>query len=133
VLLVDDSLEVRVTFLEILAREGFDAFQAADGREGVDRALALRPDVVVMDLSLPVMGGIEATRLLRADDRTRAIPVVALTGRPVSARDRVAALFDAVLVKPCLPEVLVARVRALLPLTFRAQAGSRTPSGQTSG
>jgi CheY-like chemotaxis protein len=130
VLLVEDSLDVRLTLLAMLTREGFDAIQAADGQEGFDRACAVRPDVVVMDLSLPVMDGAEATRRLKADERTRHIPIVALTGRSLPAWELAKAGFDAVLTKPCLPDVLVAHLRAL---TSRGPTGSRTPSGQRTG
>jgi DNA-binding response OmpR family regulator len=130
VLFVEDSLDVRLTFLGILAGEGFDAYDAPDGREGLDRARALRPDVIVMDLSLPLMDGMEALRHLKADERTRNIPVIALTGRIVPVWQLTKAGFDAVLTKPCMPGVLVARVRAL---SDRARAGSRTPSERKSG
>jgi CheY-like chemotaxis protein len=74
------------------------------------------PDVIVMDLSLPVMDGWEATRRLKADERTRHIPIIVLTGHAVAgqARDARKAGCDAFLAKPCLPEMLVEKVQELL-------------------
>jgi CheY-like chemotaxis protein len=90
--------------------------QAANGQEAVDMATKLLPDVVVMDLSLPVMDGWEATRRLKSDARTRRIPVIALTGHALAGHSKGArdAGCDDFLAKPCLPETLVEKVEELL-------------------
>src|SRR5204862_5620766 len=82
----------------------------------VEKTTELLPDIVLMDLALPRMDGWEATRRLKADPRTRHIPVVALTGHALAghaegARD---AGCDAFVTKPCLPDALVAEIRRLL-------------------
>ncbi|HXX69013.1 MAG TPA: response regulator, partial [Polyangiaceae bacterium] len=95
---------------------GYEVQQASDGEEAVRMAQQLLPDVVVMDLSLPVVDGWEATRRLKADARTRSIPVIALTGHALAGHSRGAreAGCDAFLAKPCLPDKLVEKVRELI-------------------
>jgi CheY-like chemotaxis protein len=116
VLVVDDFEDNRAMYAEYLAYSGYSVEQAADGEEAVKLAQDLLPDVVVMDLSLPVMDGWEATRRLKADERTRRIPVIALTGHALASHSRGAreAGCDAFLAKPCLPEKLVEKVEELI-------------------
>jgi len=116
VLVVDDYQDAREMYAEYLEFSGFRTEAACTGVEAVKKAFELRPDVVLMDLSLPVMDGWEATRLLKADAVTRGIPVVALTGHalPCHAESARKAGCDAVVTKPCLPDVLVAEVRKAL-------------------
>ena len=105
-------------YAEYLAYAGYRVEQASNGEEAVERTQRLRPDLVIMDMSLPVMDGWEATQRLRADERTRHIPIIALTGyapgQGTHARDVREAGSDAVLTKPCLPEKLVATIEELL-------------------
>src|SRR5438046_8654140 len=84
VLLVDDYPDAREMYAEYLEFSGFDIVQAGNGVEAIERAIDSHPDVILMDLSLPVMDGWEATRRLKADERTNAIPVLAVTGRAVA-------------------------------------------------
>lgn len=112
VLLVEDVVDVRSIFAEILVREGFGVIEASNGHEAIVWAHAVHPDAIVMDLSIPLLDGVEATRVLRSHDATRRIPVIALTGYPVDPPDRKE--FEHVLTKPCVPEVLVQRLRAVL-------------------
>jgi CheY-like chemotaxis protein len=97
-------------------QEGFRVEQAQDGAEAVDRARTLRPDVIVLDLSLPVMDGWEATRVLKSDPRTRAIPVIALSGHPLAAdkRSKEHALYHGLLMKPCSPKTLLEMIDGVL-------------------
>ncbi|KIL40021.1 chemotaxis protein CheY [Gordoniibacillus kamchatkensis] len=67
-----------------LSRSGYRVVMAEDGRRGVDLALEERPDVILMDLSLPVLDGWEATRLLKSSPETRHIPVIALTAHAMA-------------------------------------------------
>ena len=99
--------------MHALRRSGFHVEEAEDGKEALEKAIALLPAIVVMDLSLPVMDGWEAIRRLRGDARTKHIPIVALTGHSLHAAEDNPG-FDEVLIKPCLPEQLTARVRVLL-------------------
>ena len=87
-----------------------------DGVEAVDKAASLKPDVIVMDLSLPRLDGWEATRQIKASAQTRDIPVIALTGHAVSESKRKAQEVgcSGYLTKPCLPEVLVSEIRRLV-------------------
>ena len=109
VLVVDDYSDTRDMYAEYLDYAGYRAQTASDGREAVRRALRTHPSVIVMDLAMPVLDGWEATRILRADPRTRDIPIVVLTGHAVRnqkqrARDCGATL---VLTKPCPPKDLL--------------------------
>ncbi len=103
-------------YAEYLSYSGYRVEQACNGEEAVELTRRLHPDVVVMDLSLPVMDGWEATRRLKSDDSTRHIPVIALTGHALAGHSRGAreAGCDAFLSKPCLPEKLVAKVEELV-------------------
>ena len=116
VLVVDDYQDAREMYAEYLEFSGFRVAEAKDGREAVDKAFALQPDVILMDLSLPVLDGWEATRLIKADARTQATPVVALTGHALDVHSAEAKSVgcDAFVIKPCLPEALVAEVRRQL-------------------
>ena len=80
VLVVDDYPDAREMYSEYLEFSGFDVIQAVNGIEALQRAVDAAPDIILMDLSLPVMDGWEATRRLKEDARTNRIPVVALTG-----------------------------------------------------
>lgn len=116
VLLVEDFKDNREMYAEYLEFAGFRVAQAEDGRAAVRMARELEPDCVVMDLALPGIDGIEATRLLRTDRRTRDTPVIALTGHAlakVSMRAREVGC-DAFLAKPCLPDALAREVRRVL-------------------
>jgi len=89
ILVVEDNEMNRDLLVRRLQRKGFEVISAADGAEGIARASSDDPDVVLMDMSLPVMDGWEATRILKADERTRSIPVIALTAHAMADdRDR---------------------------------------------
>ena len=119
VLLVDDYPDAREMYAEYLDFSGFDVVEAENGMEALQRALETEPDIILMDLSLPVMDGWEATRRLKADRRTRAIPVVALTGHAMAGHSKGAleAGCDSFVAKPCLPDQLVAEIRKMLSST----------------
>jgi CheY-like chemotaxis protein len=112
VLLVDDAFDVRAAFAAILVDEGFRVLEAADSHDAVARAITSPPDVIVLDVAVPGVDGVLLARVLRADPRTRAIPLIALTGRSLEGSD--SDPFDQVLVKPCRPEALVHRIHAAL-------------------
>lgn len=116
VLVVDDVAHGREIFAEYLEFRGFRVATAADGLEALDKAFELLPDVILMDLSLPELDGWEATKRLKGDDRTRNIPVIALTAHALaSAHDKAkAAGCDSVVTKPCVPKDLEAEVRRQL-------------------
>ena len=81
ILLVEDNEMNRDMLSRRLIRRGFEVIFAVDGEQGVDAARREKPDIILMDLSLPVMDGWEATRRVKSDDATRGVPVIALTAR----------------------------------------------------
>jgi CheY-like chemotaxis protein len=118
---VDDFEDNRAMYAEYLTYSGFDVEQACDGAQAVDMSRRLLPDVIVMDLSLPVIDGWEATRRLKSDELTRGIAIIALTGHSLAGHSRGAkeAGCDAFLTKPCLPEKLLEKVEELLEARLR--------------
>jgi two-component system cell cycle response regulator DivK len=127
VLLVDDFPDAREMYSEYLEFSGFDVVEAGNGMEALQRAVDTTPDIILMDLSLPVMDGWEATRRLKADQRTKAIPVVALTGHALAGISEGAkqAGCDAFVTKPCLPEDLVREIRKILDRPSSSTAKAR--------
>jgi len=118
ILVVDDYEDAREMYAEYLRFCGFRVAEARNGNEALEQAFALMPDLILMDLSLPGMDGWEATRQLKADERTRQIPVVALTGHALAgaSEDAKKAGCDSFVTKPCLPDDLVVEVRRMLNL-----------------
>ena len=91
ILLVEDNDLNRDMLSRRLERRGYEVVLAVDGQDGVTRAVADTPDIILMDMSLPVMDGWEATRRLRAEPKTKSIPIIALTAHAMSG-DREKAL-----------------------------------------
>jgi len=116
ILVVDDYQDAREMYAEYLQFSGFRVAEAKNGNEAVDQAFALKPDLILMDLSLPGMDGWEATRRLKADEATKHIPIVALTGHALAGASEGArkAGCDSFVTKPCLPDDLVVEVRRML-------------------
>jgi CheY-like chemotaxis protein len=121
ILVVDDYQDAREMYAEYLQFSGFRVAEASTGNEALSQAFTLKPDLILMDLSLPGMDGWEATRQLKADDRTRHIPVVALTGHALAGASDGAkrAGCDSFVTKPCLPDDLVLEVRRMLTAASR--------------
>ncbi|HEX8392611.1 MAG TPA: response regulator [Longimicrobium sp.] len=116
ILLADDHEDNRVALTAVLERDGYRALEAAHGQEAVDMVREHMPDLVLMDLAMPVMDGRAAMHELRADPRTKDIPIVLLTAMALSVdRDRIMGEgFDGLLIKPCLPPHLLQEVRRLV-------------------
>jgi CheY-like chemotaxis protein len=131
VLVVDDFADNRDMYARFLEFSGFRASQAANGQEALDKAFAERPDLVVMDLSLPGLDGWEATRRLKADERTKDVPVVAVTGHALEGSRETAtkAGCDGYIAKPCLPADLVTEIRRVLAGNDRARGSKKSDSG----
>ena len=91
ILLVEDNEMNRDMLKRRLQRKGFEVHEAVDGAQGVELAKSLLPDLILMDMSLPVMDGWEASRTLKGDPQTRSIPIIALTAHAMST-DREKAL-----------------------------------------
>ena len=116
VLVVDDFADAREMYREFLVSVGFDVIEASNGYEAVTRAVETLPDVILMDVALPVLDGIAATNRLKADRRTADIPIIALSGHdlvgmPADAR---ATGWVSFLTKPCLPQDVLVAIRGAL-------------------
>jgi CheY-like chemotaxis protein len=131
VLVVEDYPDAREMYAEYLGFSGFRVAEARNGQEALEKALELHPDVVLMDLALPLMDGWEATRRLKSDRRTSKILVVALTGHALAGHAEGArrAGCDAFVTKPCLPDELVDVIQRLLA----ARQTSSTTTGAATG
>jgi two-component system cell cycle response regulator DivK len=88
ILLVEDNEMNRDMLSRRLERRGFTVLMAEDGQQGIDMAAARMPDLILMDMSLPVLDGWEATRRLKADPATRATPVIALTAHAMNSDEQ---------------------------------------------
>ncbi len=116
VLVVDDYKDTRELYAEYIRMSGIEVETAADGFEGIEKAILLRPDAIVMDLSMPHIDGFETVRVLRGHERTKQIPVLALTGAMLESEGRAQEEgFSAFLRKPCLPQYLLHELRRFLP------------------
>jgi CheY-like chemotaxis protein len=118
VLIVEDDPETRHFYQSIFESGGFRIEQAHNGLQALEKAIAACPDIILTDIAVPGIDGIELCRRLRADERTRSIPVLAITGygdRHYPDR-AIGAGANHVLFKPCGPDVLVAEARRLLAL-----------------
>jgi CheY-like chemotaxis protein len=116
VLLVEDNEMNRDMLSRRLTRRGFEVVFAVDGQQGVDLAKSERPDIILMDMSLPVLDGWEATRRVKADDATRSVPVIGLTAHAM-AGDREKAIeagCDDYDTKPVELERLIGKIERLL-------------------
>ena len=113
VLLAEDFEDARELYRDYLEFSGFAVQTASNGKDAVEQAIALQPDVILMDASMPVLDGWQATRELKANPVTQHIPVLALTAHAFDDARRQASEVgcDGFVTKPCLPDDLVARVR----------------------
>jgi len=116
VLVVDDYGDIRTIVARVLEHAGFAVRTAANGLEAVIAAYQMRPHVIVMDVSMPVLDGIEATRLIKAGDATRHARVIAHTGSPGFETSTSRTLFAAVLPKPATPEAVLDAVQRVAGL-----------------
>jgi two-component system cell cycle response regulator DivK len=125
VLVVEDYQDAREMYAAYLQFSGYRVAEATNGMEAIEKTLELLPDIILMDLALPRMDGWEATRRLKLDERTRHIPIVALTGHALAGHAEGArrAGCDSFVTKPCLPDALVAEIQRML--------ASRPESGQS--
>ena len=117
ILLVEDNEMNRDMLSRRLERRGFQVVMALDGAQGVAMAQSEKPDLILMDMSLPVIDGWEATRRVKANDETRIIPIIALTAHAMSD-DREKAMeagCDEYDTKPIDLERLLDKIQALLP------------------
>lgn len=120
ILCVEDNEDSRAMYAAFLTRAGFRVVEASNGQEGLERARSLRPDLIVLDISLPVMDGHEMLRQLRDDTsaKTTPPPVIVVTGQsyPEHWRDAIDRGCDAYLTKPCPLGDLLAAVLKVISL-----------------
>jgi two-component system cell cycle response regulator DivK len=117
ILVVEDQQDNRQILRDLLLSVGFDLLEAEDGQAGIDAARKHRPDLILMDIQLPVLDGYEATRTIKSDPDLRSIPIIVVTSYALSGDDAKAreAGCDAYVTKPYSPRTLLAKIRELLP------------------
>lgn len=116
VLLVEDNEDNRIVYRTMLEHSGFDVVEAGNGEDALEMAQSARPDIILMDISIPGIDGWTATERLRADPATREIPVIAVTAHALPEhRERAGTLgCEGFLTKPCSPRRLLEEVRRVL-------------------
>src|SRR5688572_27471849 len=131
VLVVEDYQDAREMYAAYLSFSGYRVAEATNGFEAIEKTIELMPDIILMDLALPRMDGWEATRRLKLDERTRHIPIVALTGHALAgfAEGAKQAGCDAFVTKPCLPDALVAEIQRMLEARSEGE-GPSAPNGK---
>lgn len=119
ILVVEDQEDNLQILRDLLGSAGFEVIEATDGEQGVRAAAAERPDLILMDIQLPVLDGYTATRRIKADPALRAIPIIVITSYALSGDEAKAreAGGDAYVPKPYSPRQLLAKIRQLLPVT----------------
>jgi two-component system, cell cycle response regulator DivK len=114
ILIVDDFKDDRELYGHYLSRCGFRVSLASDGQEGLQMAVQLLPDLILMDLALPQVDGWEAIRQLKANEKTKEIPIVVLTARTLVSAQAVGS--EGCLIKPCRPDNLLVEVVRMLEM-----------------
>jgi two-component system cell cycle response regulator DivK len=119
ILVVEDQEDNRRIIRDLLASAGYEMIEAVDGEAGVRLAATERPDLILMDIQLPVLDGYEATRRIKADPELRAIPIIVVTSYALSGDDVKAteAGCDAYVAKPFSPRQLLSKIREILDKT----------------
>jgi CheY-like chemotaxis protein len=112
ILIVDDDRDEREMYMEYLARPGMRVVSASDGATGLEKARQLIPDVVVMDVRMPIMDGLSALKLLQADPATSGIPVVLVSAEDIDDAARAGSC--ACVRKPCVPRDLRVLITSLV-------------------
>jgi two-component system cell cycle response regulator DivK len=116
ILVIEDTEDNRRILRDLLTNAGFDVLEATDGEKGVGAAATERPDLILMDIQLPVIDGYEATRRIKADPALAAIPIIAVTSYALSGdEDKArAAGCDDYIAKPYSPRQMLAKVRGIV-------------------
>ena len=116
ILVVEDQEDNRQILRDLLANAGYDMIEAEDGEQGVAAANNERPDLILMDIQLPVLDGYEATRRIRTNPDLKSVPIIAVTSYALAGDEdkALAAGCDGYVSKPYSPRELLAKVRAYL-------------------
>ena len=117
ILIIEDEEDNRAIMRDLLITAGYNLIEAVDGEEGVKLAQRERPDLILMDIQLPILDGYEATRRIRASAELKLIPIIAVTSYALRGDDAKAraAGCDSYVAKPFSPRELLAKVREFLP------------------
>ena len=125
ILVVDDSRDTLEMMTKLLELESFNVITAADGRAGFDTAKAERPDIIITDINMPILNGIEMIRLLRGEDEFNCVPIMAITAYgPAVAKEALAAGANHATTKPVDFDTLIRGIRQLLDSTTSAPNGT---------
>ena len=116
ILVVEDTEDNRQILRDLLGMAGYDMVEAHDGAEGVAKAAEHKPDLILMDIQMPVMDGYEATRRIKANPELKAIPIIAVTSYALSGDEQKTrdAGCDAYIAKPYSPRQMLAKVKEIL-------------------
>jgi two-component system cell cycle response regulator DivK len=117
ILVVEDQEDNRQILRDLLANAGFEMIEAEDGVQALVQASSQHPDLILMDIQLPLLDGYEATRRIKADPATQAIPIIVVTSYALSGDEEKAraAGCDAYVAKPYSPRALLAKIREYVP------------------
>jgi two-component system cell cycle response regulator DivK len=118
ILIVEDQEDNRMILRDLLSRAGYELIEAVNGEDGVAQALKRRPDLILMDIQLPVIDGYEATRRIKSNADLKSVPVIAVTSYALSGDEMKAraAGCDAYVAKPFSPRQLLSKVQEFLPI-----------------
>jgi two-component system cell cycle response regulator DivK len=116
ILVIEDTEDNRRILRDLFTNAGYELMEASDGERGVAMAAEHRPDIILMDIQLPIIDGYEATRRIKANPATRHIPIIAVTSYALSGDEAkaLAAGCDAYVAKPFSPRKILEKVRELL-------------------
>jgi len=122
ILVVEDQEDNRQILRDLLGNAGYDLVEAADGEQALAAYAKQRPDLILMDIQLPIMDGYETTRRIRADPESKGIPIIAVTSYALTGDEAkaLAAGCNAYITKPYSPRALLAKVREYLELSGAA-------------
>jgi two-component system cell cycle response regulator DivK len=117
ILVVEDQEDNRQILRDLLDNAGYDMFEAENGQEALDALATRRPDLILMDIQLPIMDGYETTRRIKANPDLKDIPIIVVTSYALSGDESKAreAGCDAYVTKPYSPRALLAKIREFLP------------------
>jgi CheY-like chemotaxis protein len=114
ILVIDDDADWRIITAAVLQYAGYEVIEAPDGSSGVELAQVLKPDLIIMDLQMPYMHGLDAIRLLKSHQTLRAIPVIGVTAHDFNSSEVKEIGFETFFNKPLAPEVLWRTVDQLI-------------------
>ena len=117
ILVVEDQEDSRQILRDLLTHSGYEVFEVGDGEKALSAAAANHPDLILMDIQLPILDGYEATRRIKADPALKHIPIIVVTSYALSGDEIKARLAgcDAYVIKPYSPKALLAKIREYVP------------------